>query len=73
MVCDHALRTLQVCSYLAGVDPSQEHHGCQHEYRIEYVQENLVRDEIPIVALRILNQAENAPDQDQDAGAIERI
>ena len=52
--------------------PNQEddHYG-RHQDRIENVEEYLVRNQVPSVALQVFDDSENASDQDDGAGRIQ--
>lgn len=47
-----------------------DHHG-EHQQRIEHVQKRLRRQQIPILALEVLDHAEYGSDQDEQAAAMQ--
>jgi len=58
---------------LTGVEPSEQDHGGQHQTSIEHVQEPFVRDEVSVVALAVLDQAEDRSDQNERTTAVESV
>lgn len=47
-----------------------DHHG-EHQQRIKHVQERLRRQQIPVLALEVLDHTENGSDQDEHAAAVQ--
>ena len=58
---------------LTRVDPRHQNHCGEHEDSIENIQECLVRDEISVVALRILDEAKEASDENEQTGSVKRV
>jgi hypothetical protein len=52
---------------------SHPSHRSKHQYSIEYVQKDLMRYEVPCVALRILDKPEDAPHENQQTSHIKCI
>jgi len=53
------------------IEDEEDGHDDGHEQGVEYVQEYLVRDEVPAVALEVLDDAKDASDHDNDADGVE--
>lgn len=56
---------------LAWVYPDHDRNGQEHDTGIESVQERLVRDDVPIVALHVLRHADNGSNKDKNADGVE--
>lgn len=59
-----------LCDF-ARVHNIEQYHDCEHQDRIKDVQEDLVPQQIPVVAHEILNHPEDRPHEDQHAHAHE--
>lgn len=68
-----SIASLQQRRYLTRMNPCHQSHGDQHERRVEHVQENLVRDQIPIITLRILDQTKQRSQKNERAGTVKRV
>lgn len=59
------------CSKLLHREDDVERDDSSHENRIKDVQEHLMRDQVPIIALSILDRSKYRPNEDQDADSIQ--
>lgn len=58
---------------VANVPNGEDEHGGRHEDGIEDVKEDLVRDKVSAVSLEVLDDAKDAPDEDEETGCEEGV